>query len=148
MAEHLIRLRGGWEAIELESDERRPRRISLPGQVVRGLTGRVRLVRRFGRPHLGGPDETLSLRMERVPGLASAALNGHPLAVASMAHDSIEIRPIKLLDRNELILEVDAPVTALQDAAGPRAWGEVALVITRVSSAGSGSWRDSCDRLG
>jgi hypothetical protein len=148
VSDHLIRLRGGWEAIDLDSDDPRPRRITLPGDLARGRKGRVRLVRRFGRPRLGGPDETLSLRMERVPGLITAVFNGNRLPLELLANDPIEFRPVPLRDRNELVLDVDTVAAGDQAGAKPAPWGEIALVITRVTSTGSGSWRDSCDRVG
>ena len=74
MPEHLIRLRGSWQ---IEGDP--PRRIDLPTTWPAGLEGRLTLSRRFNRPRFDPSAESLALRLDAVPGLRSALLNGKEL---------------------------------------------------------------------
>ncbi len=128
MKEHLIRLRGGWvawnENVETSSTEEGPgERISLPRTWTSTTRPRrVRLVREFGAPRLDPDRESLSLRMEQVPGLISARLNGQELALAESGTSFREFPIGPLLSRrNLLILEVEPE--------GQKLWGVIALVI-------------------
>jgi hypothetical protein len=129
VGEHLIRLRGGWEATLQGTDDAPSQRISLPAHLSADWHGRVRLIRRFGRPRVDWPNESLSLRMLRVPGLARVTLNGRLLVVPGMTGDSIEFRDVDLAERNELVLEVLVPAALRVDASEAPWWGEIALVV-------------------
>jgi hypothetical protein len=124
--DHRIRLRGGWELIDVDEPGSAPARVTLP--LVSGLPrgGRVRLIRKFGRPPVDDRAESVWLSLDHVTGLRAASLNGRPLAIELPLEGRIEI-PVDLPERNELVLEADLP-------GGSRAWppwGEVALLIWR-----------------
>src|SRR5262245_2522600 len=133
---HLIRLRGGWELIDLEGPCQAPARLVLPASRSVLTSRKVRLVRRFGRPPYDPSRETLLLSLHRVEGLHSLSLNGRSLTVQATGVETAELTLSDLNDRNELILHVE-----LRDPSGasstPSAdWGEIALVIRRNTSAG------------
>jgi hypothetical protein len=127
--EHLIRLRGGWESIDLDDSDPCPKRITLPVPRGSGQSRRLRLARRFGRPPLDARTESLWLRLDRVAGLRSLMLNGSDIPVRLSSEGSIELPLAELPDRNELVLEVTLPAAAPQEPGGPTAWGDVALLI-------------------
>ena len=127
MSVHLIRLRKGWESIDLDSLDPRPERITLPLPAGWRSARRLRLTRRFGCPPLNPDIESLWLRLESVSGLASLRLNGRDLPVGPCFHGTIDIPLVELPARNELALELSA---AAGDPAGDStAWGEIALLI-------------------
>ena len=126
MSEHLIRLRKGWESIDLDSLDPRPERITLPLPAGWRSARRLRLTRRFGCPPLNPDIESLWLRLESVPGLASLRLNGRDIPLGPYAHGTIDIRLAELRPRNELALDLSAPGDPAGDST---AWGEIALLI-------------------
>ena len=128
MSEHLIRLRKGWESIDLDSPDPRPERITLPLPMGWGSGRRLRLTRRFGCPPLNPHGESLWLRLESVAGLASLRLNGRDLPLGQDSHGTIDIRLAELRPRNELALELSgaAPAAPPGDST---TWGEIALLI-------------------
>jgi len=127
MSEHLIRLRKGWESIDLDSLDPRPERITLPLPAGWRSARRLRLTRRFGCPPLNPDIESLWLRLESVSGLASLQLNGRDIPLGPYPHGTLDIRLEELRPRNELALELSA---AAGDPAGDStAWGEIALLI-------------------
>jgi len=128
VSEHLIRLRKGWESIDLDSPDPRPERITLPLPVGWGSGRRLRLTRRFGCPPLNPHGESLWLRLESVAGLASLRLNGRDLPLGQDSHGTIDIRLAELRPRNELALELSgaAPAAPPGDST---TWGEIALLI-------------------
>lgn len=123
MSEHHIRLRGGWEILDLDQLDQGPRRINLPMRFAPGKPRRVRLVRRFGPPAHDSAREIVSLRIENVPGLVRAALNGQDQRLSP--DHRLELVDVALNPRNELVLDVAA--TDAEDAWDD--WGRVALVI-------------------
>jgi hypothetical protein len=122
--DHRIRLRGGWESIDVEAFPRLPAPLTLPVRWSTTSPRRIRLTRKFGRPRLDPRSESLWLSIGRVPGLRSASLNGQPLAIEGLAEGSLEI-PLDLPERNELVLDVELPA----DPGDPSPWGEIALLI-------------------
>jgi hypothetical protein len=132
--EHVIRLRGGWEWIDLDAPHPEPRRVALP--LAGGLPAarRSRLTRRFGCPPIDANRESLWLRLEHVWGLLAIELNGELIGCEHNAGEGIRIPLSNPLPRNKLVLvccAIDLPGSLRGDA---RCWGEIALVVrsTRV----------------
>jgi hypothetical protein len=88
---HLIRLRGFWEVTPVGG-------------------GRVRHLRRFGRPRALDPGEPVWLVGNSVPGPATVLLNGEPVGTAAGPF-AVEVTG-RLRPRNELAIEVpgDGPL--------------------------------------
>ncbi|MHC5537973.1 hypothetical protein ACYOEI_07045 [Singulisphaera rosea] len=126
MAEHQIRLRGGWQSQPLPLDEASPSlRIALPVDPGRTYPGPARLSRSFGNPHIDPRTERLILRMEDVPGLTAALLNDQEITCPTPGANSIETDVSVLVrERNILILDVHPPSDHL-----PAGWGQVNLVV-------------------
>ncbi len=123
MSEHLIRLRGGWEVIDPGAGDGPSRRLELP---LRGSPdpGRyVRLIRRFGRPPIAAPRQSVWLRIARAPGLTGIKLNGSMIPLEGKGSQPEEIPMQGLRPRNELEIEVP-PL-----AQGHPEWGEFTIVI-------------------
>ena len=129
MSQHLIRLRKGWELIDLDSPDLRPAPITLPLPAGWGAARRLRLTRRFGCPPLSLQSESLWLRLESVPGLASLQLNGHDLPLGPYFQGTIDIRLADLPARNELALELSGGASLGAPPGDRVAWGEIALLI-------------------
>jgi hypothetical protein len=131
-AEHRIRLRGGWELIEVRGAARSVSRIELPLRSSREFSGRLSLRRRFGRPPMeeGGAD--VRLRLDQVPGLLCARLNGLELGPGSSGAPPHELPLPDLLPRNELVLELVGTTLA-------EGWGEVSLVFRTADRPPAGS---------
>lgn len=123
MPEHLIRLRGGWEAWDLSRPASEPSRASLPLAGPVAASRNLKLVRRFGRPPLETPAQRIAIRLDHVPGLVSLRLNGKELQPLSPVDGPWEVPAEDLLARNELELQVELP----DPLPGP--WGDIALVI-------------------
>lgn len=114
MNPHVIRLRGPWE-LEREGAVRRA---LLPCPARELGPGPALLRRRFGRPPV---TEMISLRLENVPGLGSARLNGRALGLrpedGGWVAEDLSLEP-----RNVLEIAADIPE-------GDGEWGAVALKI-------------------
>ena len=130
MGEHAIRLRGGWEWLEVPhadgSNVAQP--ASLPLTWPSPLPPRVRLTRRFGAPRIDESKESLWLRLEHVGGLESIRLNGQSLDFDRDAR-RLEIlldARAPLLSRNQLELEA---IPQEQGDGSSEPWGNVALVV-------------------
>jgi hypothetical protein len=136
--EHLIRLRGGWEAITVHGAEERAERINLPARLVAARQGRLRLLRKFGRPRFDRSKESLSIRMRRVPGVSRVTLNGRQISVESKTEDLVEFVDVELSDRNELVIEVEVPGGLRAHAGETSTWGEIALVVRPRAAPGLG----------
>ena len=67
MSKHLIRLRGGWESVDLDSPNSVPQRITLPVPAGWNLARRLRLTRRFGCPRLDPSTESVWLQLGARP---------------------------------------------------------------------------------
>jgi hypothetical protein len=128
--DHRIRLRGGWESIDLRAPARPPTRVTLPVRWGATEASMVQLTRRFGRPPFDPRGESLWLSLGHVAGLRTARLNGHPLATEGLADGTLEVL-LEPAERNELVLDVE--VTPDQGE-GPQ-WGDIALVIRPLDSA-------------
>jgi len=130
MSEHRIRLRGPWEAIDLDAPEGEPFRLPLPiERLDGGSPRRLRLIRKFGRPRSVGAAESgerLRLVLENVEGLTALALNDEPLTWRSSGSDGLIVDLPPLRERNTLRLEADIEPMA---PGGPALWGNVAIVI-------------------
>lgn len=133
MAEHLIRLRGGWLWQELDSPATCPIQTTLPAYFDSRDGVRVRLSRRFGRPSLDHQTETLWLRLQNVPGLVSIMINGSPIPLHQDDTQPLEIAMKDLPDRNLLVLEMSNPEADAARQAAAHAWGEIALVVRPVT---------------
>ncbi len=133
MPEHLIRLRGGWEWADLDDRESRPTRITLPAHLHLSESRRLRLTRRFGRPPMDILTETLWLRLERVPGLKSIAINGAPVPLERLGASPLEVALRELADRNLVELDVNLPASETAGHAIEPRWGEIALVVRTVA---------------
>jgi hypothetical protein len=129
MSEHWIRLRGGWEAVDLDDPLALCVRMNLPVFWTGEKTRRLRLRRRFGRPALDRQDESLWLRIDRATGLYRLTLNGCELPIAAGTSGPIEIPLRTISDRNELVLEVCYQPSAMASEARAGGWGEIALLI-------------------
>jgi hypothetical protein len=126
VTDHHIRLRGGWELIDLDQSGSSPVRVTLPLGSGGPHRRRVRLTRKFGRPPVDARTESIGLSLDHVPGLRGASLNGRPLAIQLPLVGGVEVA-VDLPERSELVLEADLPA---DPPAGPP-WGEVALLIRR-----------------
>jgi hypothetical protein len=126
MPEHWIRLRGAWGWRDLASDAEIEQRVTLPIEWPSGQVSPVRLVRRFNGPPIAPGRESVSLRLEKVPGLLAIRLNhctyDGPLD-ETLTIDLESFGP--LAAKNVLILDVD-PTRA---ARAGEAWGQIALVV-------------------
>lgn len=81
-------------------------RLGPPWEVVPLPDGRVRHVRRFGRPRTLDANERLWLATERIPGAAVYTLNGRPLGERPAGGGWVfDITPL-VQPRNELVIEV------------------------------------------
>jgi len=129
-SEHVIRLRKGWESIDLDSLDPRPVRITLPLRAEWRSDRRLRLTRRFGCPPWNPRTESLWLRLESVAGLASLRLNGIDLPLVGQdSLGAIDIRLAELRPRNELALEISGADAPAAPPGASTAWGEIALLI-------------------
>ena len=127
MPDHRIRIRGPWDRSTIGGDGAGPPgRVSLPCPGPGELSGRFRLIRRFGRPPHDPARESLRLDLADVPGLLRVTLNGvdRPLAPAGGPPWSIPIDE-PLPDRNVLALDVD--FAGVEGFAAP--WGSISLAI-------------------
>jgi hypothetical protein len=135
MLEHLIRLRKGWELVDLDSPDHCTQRVTLPLEA--GWTGarRLRLTRRFGCPPLKPGLESLWLRLESVLGLALLRLNDRDLTPGPGVQGIIDIHLAELPARSVLTLELSSAAT-LPDAqrGGSLACGEITLLIRLLAS--------------
>jgi len=129
VSEHLIRLRKGWESIDLDSPDSRPVRITLPLPAGWRSTRRLRLTRRFGCPPLNPHTESLWLRLESVAGLAALRLNDRDLPLGQDSQGTIDIRLAELRPRNELALELSGADAPAAPPGTSTTWGEIALLI-------------------
>jgi hypothetical protein len=128
-SEHQIRLRGGWEWHGSDAGSETFRRIALPTAWPVGLSGPIRLVRRFGCPSTDPEHEYVVLRLEDVPGLSSVWLNDQLLGQLAADIDRMEfVLSEPLRPHNELKLSID-PIKCAALAASQRPWGNVALAI-------------------
>lgn len=118
MPEHRISLRRAWQS---------PLgRIDLPTDWS-GAPAPDRLWRRFNRPPIEEGAGPLVLRLQDVPGLVRARLNGRDLGPPPIGAPSWEV-PIPDLrpsgNRLDLDLDLDRAATL-----GPTGWGRIALVV-------------------
>jgi hypothetical protein len=128
MAEHLIRLRGGWEWTDLDAPLSPPGRIILPATRPWGRARRIRLCRRFGRPPIDARTETLFLRLDKVSGLESITINDALIAAPRTA-GPFELPLADSPERNVLILELSLPAAESPGQEADSVWGEIALVV-------------------
>lgn len=130
MSEHRIRLRGPWEALDLDEPSSEPFRLSLPIEKLDGdAPRRLRLVRKFGRPRstrTAADDEPLKLVFEDVDGLSAMFLNDEPLAWRSSAAGALIADLPPLRERNTLRLEAEIGPLIPEQSSG---WGKVAIAI-------------------
>jgi hypothetical protein len=135
MADHWIRLRGGWEWHDPEAGS--VRRLTLPRAGPVDHTAPLLLVRAFHRPTRLGPSASLFLSLQNVAGLLSVALNGRELARPSPGTTAVWL-PIDqpLPARNLLSLEVDPNGIPDGDQSGSL-WGSIALVIREPDEGGN-----------
>jgi hypothetical protein len=129
MPEHWIRLRGGWEAVDLDDPLAQPIRMTLPVSWTGEEPRQLRLLRRFGRPPLDLLSESIWLRIDRVSGLYRLALNDRELSISPAVNGPVEFPLRTILDRNELVLEAFFKSEARGSEVCTRGWGEIALVI-------------------
>jgi hypothetical protein len=135
LTEHLIRLRGGWTCRAPGSAEGEERRLILPVQWASGGARRLVLTRRFGRPPLDQGRQVLVLRMERVRGIRSIALNGQTIAPVAVETSRFEIEVTDLAERNVLTLEIELPEEGPDPAGSLQEWGDIAIVVRTVEPA-------------
>jgi hypothetical protein len=134
VAEHRIRLRGGWEWFPADSPGAAASRLTLPISWESDRPRRLRLTRRFNRPPLDA-ESRMVLLLEQVPGITSLALNGHAVARVSPGESHYEIPLGSLPERNELVLEVEIPRSAAPAGCPTPEWGAIALVIRTAPAA-------------
>lgn len=131
MSEHRIRLRGPWEAVDLDATSGEPFRLSLPIDRLGWSASRhLRLIRKFGRPRPSVSPATgtrLRLALEDVEGLRALFLNGEPLVWRFSDSGGVTVDLPPLRERNALLLEADiAPATPGETTL----WGNVAIAIS------------------
>lgn len=156
MYPHRIRLRGPWDyepvartvirpdgSIE-EDTANLPRsgRMNLPGSWETGglgaFAGRVRFRRGFGRPRAGEGDERYWLVFDGVDYFATVWLDGRQLGRHEGYFERFEFDVTEpLRERNELVVEVDAPAEA-----EPTRKRLLRGIASR-GHAGGGIWRDA-----
>jgi hypothetical protein len=156
MAEHLIRLRGGWRCVPGGGLPETPAVVAGPLITLpvtwsesAGNPVAVRLIRSFTAPSLDPSCERLSLRMSAVGGLVSVQLNGRELARPAPGTAALEL-PLRdpLPHRNELVLDVRlSGAHASRDIPQPP-WGVVALVIHGQQPSGDAGADSGDDSLG
>jgi hypothetical protein len=132
VAEHQIRLRGGWECRAVGAPESAAQRLSLPTRWNADAPRRVILVRRFGRPAIDQRSQTLSLKLGHVPGIHCLTLNGEPFGQSSPSTSSYEIPLDAAIERNVLVLEIETPQPVDDAAAATPEWGFAALLIRTI----------------
>ncbi|WP_406695416.1 hypothetical protein V5E97_30775 [Singulisphaera sp. Ch08] len=126
MPEHWIRLRGGWDWQSGSAADATKRPLTLPIEWPAGQASPVRLLRRFGCPPIDPLHESLSLRLENVPGLLAIQFNGRSVNVPLEESLSFSLESIgPILAKNLLILEVD-PARATRPG---ETWGQIALIV-------------------
>jgi hypothetical protein len=134
MSEHQIRLRGGWECRAIGAPESAAQRLSLPTRWPGDCPRRLCLVRRFGRPPSAAQGQSLSLKLDQVPGIHCLLLNGQPLAHSSPGRSSYEIPLDHVFARNVLVLDIETPLRVHDPASLAPEWGFVALLIRPIDS--------------
>jgi hypothetical protein len=131
MTVHRIRLRGPWLLEPTAATEMRARTVRVPvrwGELVECGACRVRLSRRFHCPTNLGPDDQVSLGVNKLPDEALVCLNGAPLGPQACHATGESVFPIARLEPNNLLtVEFDVDT---RSAAVDEAWGEVALMIS------------------
>lgn len=126
MPEHWIRLRGGWEWRNLTAGAAAKQTLALPIEWPGGQVHPVSLLRRFGRPPIDPLHESITLRLEHVPGLRAIQFNGRSVEGPFDDPLSLPLESIgPILAKNLLILEVD-PGRATRPG---EMWGQIALIV-------------------
>ena len=128
MSEHRIRLRGGWEAHAIDGIPGVVERLTLPIRWEFDRPRRLRLTRRFQRPPLAVPSQ-LVLLLEHVPGIVALELNGESPVGVSPEQTRYEVPLDRLLERNQLVLEIATPCATDRAGGDAPEWGSIALVI-------------------
>lgn len=129
MPNHTIRLRGGWRGYEATGAALAGTAawVALPIVWPAGLSGPLRLERRFQAPPAVAGSEALAIVCEDVPGLVSIALNGRTLATAPFSSTAIRVG----LARRDI--QPRGNLLALEVLPGPpdpgRPWGRIALEV-------------------
>jgi hypothetical protein len=130
MNEHMIRLRGGWTLKSPEGETRQ----SLPYTELPVEPAGFVLLRPFNAPKGLSPRETVSLRVESVPGVERILLNERVILdgkIADLARREIDVTSV-LTGRCLLALEVGGGIRQTTT----EGWGHVALVIRSDESIG------------
>jgi hypothetical protein len=109
--------------------------MTLPVRWAPDVQGRLRLSRRFGRPHLDATRQCLLLELERVEGIQCLLLNGEILAAAAPARSSYQIPLGDLLERNLLVLEIEMSEAGGDSAGQDPDWGHISLLIRPIDHA-------------
>jgi hypothetical protein len=135
VAEHRIRLRGGWGCCAAGLPATAEERVTLPIYWKLDGAGRVRLTRRFGRPPFDHDRQILVLQLDQVAGIHSLLLNGQAVAGVSPEKRRYEIELDDSRDRNLLVLELEPPVPSSEEAGTHPEWGHVALVVRPIPPA-------------
>jgi hypothetical protein len=128
MADHRIRLRGGWQWHEPEPGA--TRLVTLPMALAAGVPQPIHLVRPFNRPPIDPARETLLIHLQHVEGLRVVRLNDREVARPETEPRElwVAVEP-PLPARNVLVLEAELPPPFRGTSSEDSPWGEVALVV-------------------
>jgi hypothetical protein len=129
VAEHRIRLRGGWSCCAAGLRESQEERLTLPIAWGPDAPERLRLTRRFGRPPFDQDRESLVLELDQVAGIHALLLDGALIAGVLPERRHYEIRLDRSSERHTLVLEIEPPKPELDPTGKLAEWGHVALVI-------------------
>ena len=133
---HAIRLRGGWTlanpAASIDPTLPPNPRLNLPIHWPSSLPRLVRLERRFNSPPVNPTLERVALRLEAVPGLLSANLNGQPLPDVNPANHAIVVH-VNLTPRSTNLLTLEVNLDIARQLLQNDPWGCVALEIQPIS---------------
>ncbi|ODU00731.1 MAG: hypothetical protein ABS79_02880 [Planctomycetes bacterium SCN 63-9] len=132
MSSHVIKFRKAWECHDLENPDMPPRRLYLPLSANSSVPNQARLSRAFGCPPLAWGRETLTIRLEQVPGLQALRLNDRPIPLPKPMVATLEVPLNAPLARNRLILDVCFEPATSQESSSHAGWGKIALVITPI----------------
>lgn len=135
MSEHAIRLRAGWEALDLDDAAAEPFRLNLPvdWRAYEARFGRIptriQLSRRFGRPLAGAPNYRAIVHLDTAEGVVALAFNGVTIPWTTDGPGRLRAELPALQPRNLLMVEIEPTGPT------PTAWGDASIVFARLDDA-------------
>jgi len=137
VSEHAIRLRAGWEALDLDDAAAEPFRLDLPvdWRVYEARFGRLprrlQLSRRFGRPLSGAPNYRAIVHLGAAEGVVSLAINGVAIPWTTDGPGRLRAELPALQPRNLLMVEIEPTGPT------PTAWGDARIVFAGLDDGGA-----------